>query len=143
MPESDLESLVYVSSAVKLLSHDEIEHLLKRARERNKEYGITGILLHNDGNFMQYLEGPKDNLDTIYKIIREDTRHTGLILISRETIKSRQFSDWTMGFLTKGGEDFVDSPNERKLIEMKLELPSENPSTAQIVLNGFWGGSWS
>ena len=143
MPRSDLESLVYVSSAVRLLSPDEIEDLLKRARERNKEYGITGVLLHNNGNFVQYIEGPKDNLDIIYKIIQEDARHTGLILISREAIQSRQFGDWPLGFLTKNGEGYVDSPSEKQLIEKILELPGDNPSTAQIVLKGFWERSGS
>ena len=143
MPRSDLESLVYVSSAVRLLSPDEIGDLLKRARARNKEYDITGVLLHNNGNFVQYIEGPKDNLDIIYKIIREDARHTGLILISREAIQSRQFGDWPLGFLTKNGEGYVDSPSEKQLIEKILELPGNNPSTAQIVLKGFWERSGS
>ena len=61
MPETDLDSLVYVSSAVKLLRPEEIEYLLTRARERNEEYGITGVLLYIGGNFMQYIEGPADN----------------------------------------------------------------------------------
>lgn len=138
MSKSDLDSLVYVSSAVRLLGFDETEYLLKRARERNKEYGITGVLLHNNGNFIQYLEGPKDNLDIIYKIIQEDARHTGLILISREAIESRQFGDWSMGFLSRDGEGYVDSPGERELIETILEIPDNNPSTSQIVLKGFW-----
>jgi len=143
MPKSDLNSLVYVSSAVRLLSLDEIRSLLKRARERNMEYGITGVLLHTNGNFMQYLEGPKDNLDIIYRIIREDARHTGFIFISRETIESRQFGDWSMGFLTKNVEGYVNSPSERRLIEMILELPNENPSAARIALHGFWERSGS
>ena len=143
MPESDLDSLVYVSSAVRLLSLEEIGYLLKRARERNKEYGITGVLLYIGGNFMQYIEGPKDNLDIIYKIIREDDQHTGLILVSREAIESRQFADWSMAYQTKDVEGYVGSPSERRLIEMILELPNDNPSTARIVLHGFWdrGGS--
>jgi len=143
MTEPDLDSIVYVSSAVRLLSLDEIGYLLKRARERNKEYGITGVLLYIGGNFMQYLEGPKDNLDLIYKIIQEDDQHTGVLLVSREAIEERQFSDWSMGFQTKEVEGYVGSPSERQLIEMILELPNDNPSPARIVLHGFWdrGGS--
>lgn len=49
MSEPDLDSLVYVSSAVKLLSPEEIEYMLTRARERNEEYGITGVLLYIRG----------------------------------------------------------------------------------------------
>jgi hypothetical protein len=143
MPESDLDSLVYVSSAVRLLSLEEITHLLKRARERNKKYGIIGVLLYIGGNLMQYIEGPKDNLDIIYKIIREDEQHTGLILVSRETIESRQFGDWSMGYQTKDVEGYVGSPSERQLIEMILELPNNNSSAARVVLHGFWDRSGS
>jgi hypothetical protein len=143
MPCSDLESLVYVSSAVTLLTHEEIGHLLNRARERNKEYGITGILLYVGGNFMQYLEGSKDNLDIIYRIIQQDDHHSGLIQVSREAIESRLFGDWAMAYQTREVEGYVGSPGERNLIEMILQLPDDNPSTAQIVLRGFWDRSGS
>lgn len=138
MAASDLDSLVYVSSAVRLLSFDDIAYLLKRARERNKEYGITGVLLYDQGNFMQYLEGPKDNLNVIYKIIQEDDQHTGIIILSRETIEKRQFGDWCMGFQTKDFEGYVGSPGKRQLIELLLEHNQDNPGTARILLHGFW-----
>ena len=113
-------------------------YLLKRARERNKEYGITGVLLYTGGNFMQYLEGPKEGLDVIYKIIQEDNQYTGIILVSRETIEERQFGDWSMGFQTKEIEGYVGPPGEKQLPEMILDLPNDNPSTARIVLHSFW-----
>ena len=138
MPDADLDALVYVSSAVRLLNHEEIDYLLRRARERNKEYGVTGILLYIGGNFMQYIEGPRDNLDIIYKIIQEDELHSGIILVSREAIENRQFGDWAMAYQTRDVEGYVGSPGERKLIEMILEMPGDNPSTAQIVLHSFW-----
>jgi len=143
MPEPDLDSLVYVSSAVKLLSSEEIEYLLTRARERNEEYGITGVLLYIGGNFMQYIEGPADNLEVIYKIIREDKQHTGIILVTRETIKEREFSDWSMAYHTRDVQGYVGSPGERVLLERNLELTVTNPSMARIVLHGFWNRSGS
>lgn len=138
MPEPKLDSLVYVSSAVRLLSPAEIEHLLSRARERNLEYGITGVLLYIGGNFMQYIEGPADNLEIIYRIIREDELHTGIILVTRETIEARQFGDWLMAYQTKAVRGYIGPTEERSLLEKHLELPAENPSTARIVLHGFW-----
>ena len=138
MSDANLDSLVYVSSAVRLLSHEEIDYLLRRARERNKEYDVTGILLYIGGNFMQYIEGPRDNLDVIYKIIEEDELHKGIILVSREAIESRQFGDWAMAYQTRDVEGYVGSPGERKLIGTILDMPGDNPSTAQIVLHSFW-----
>ena len=143
MTKSSLESIVYVSSAVRLLNIDDIAHLLTRARERNKEYGITGVLLYIGGNFMQYIEGPRDSLDHIYKIIRKAKQHTGIIMISRESIENRQFANWSMGFQTKEVEGYVGSPSENQLIEMILEPIDDNSSPARVVLHSFWmrGGS--
>lgn len=142
MSGPNLSSLVYVSSAVRLLSLEEIGHLLQRARERNKEYGITGVLLYIGNNFMQYIEGPKDNLDIIYKIIQEiiqeDDKHSGLFLVSQEAIEKRQFGDWAMAYQTIDVEGYVGSPGERKLIEMLLEFPEVKPTSARKVLQSFW-----
>ena len=121
MPEPDLDSLVYVSSAVKLLTPEEIEYLLTRARERNKKYDITGILLYIGGNFMQYIEGPSDNLEVIFKIIREDKQHSGIILVTREAIEEREFGDWSMAYDTRDIQDYVGAPGDKVL----LEKPSE------------------
>jgi len=143
MNEPDLSSLVYVSSAVRPLSLEEIGYLLQRARERNKEYGITGVLLYIGDNFMQYIEGHKDNLDIIYKIIQEDDQHTGLVLVSREAIQDREFGDWAMAYKTIDVEGYVGSPSERKLIEMLLEFPKVEPTSTRKVLHSFWDVSGS
>ncbi len=143
MPDSKLESIVYVSSAVRLLNLEEISHLLSRARERNEEYGVTGVLLYIGGNFMQYIEGPGESLDVIYKIIQEDKLHTGIILISREDIEDRQFGSWSMAFQTKEHEGYVGPPSEKELISIILEPPAGNSSSAQIVLRSFWERSGS
>jgi len=84
----DLHSIVYVSTANGHLTLEEIEYLLERARERNKEYGITGVLLHINRGFMQYLEGPSEALQVIYKIIQDDPQHTGLIELVRAQLKN-------------------------------------------------------
>lgn len=142
MNEPVLNSLVYVSSEVKPLNPEEISYLLNRARTRNSEYDVTGVLLYISSNFMQYLEGPEESLDFIFKLIQKDDRHTGVILVDQEEIESRQFGDWSMAYQTRDVEGYVGSPGERKLIEMLLDLPDENPSSARIVLNSFWNRSF-
>ena len=143
MPDTELESIVYVSSAVRLLSLEEIGHLLSRARERNREYSVTGVLLYIGGNFMQYIEGPRESLDVIYKIIQQDKLHTGIIQISREAAEGRQFGDWSMAFQTREHEGYVGSPSERAVINAILEPPAGNSTSAQIVLRSFWERSSS
>jgi hypothetical protein len=92
---------------------------------------------------MQYIEGPTDNLEVIYKIIREDKQHSGIILVVREAVKEREFGDWSMAYDTKDIQGYVGSPGDRVLLERKLERPATNPSTARILLHGFWNRSGS
>jgi hypothetical protein len=75
-----------------------LNDILSVARERNVQLDVTGILLHRDGNFIQVLEGPKDNVEMLYEKISRDPRHTGVLVTVREEIVERQFKDWAMGF---------------------------------------------
>jgi len=38
-------------------------NILKTARMENPKHGITGVLLYDNGKFLQILEGEKDKLD--------------------------------------------------------------------------------
>src|ERR1019366_9211818 len=54
---SKLFRLAYVSTASKLFSSAELWEMLKESNARNKEAGVTGMLLYKDGQFMPVLEG--------------------------------------------------------------------------------------
>ncbi len=90
--------LIYVSSAVKLFSEDDLFFLLEQARINNTKYDVTGMLLYIDGNFMQCLEGKKNHVEIIYTKIREDGRHKDLTEIVFDPLKERNFKGWSMGF---------------------------------------------
>lgn len=134
----DLQSLIYVSSAVHPLSRGEIDRLLECARARNTREGITGVLLYSHGNFMQYLEGPADNLANVYEIIRADSKHQGIIELLREPILQREFADWSMAFrsITAFG---VSNPLE---LDAKFSPRSaqawSGSSAAYTLLSKFW-----
>lgn len=129
-----LRSIVYVSSATELLSSDAFQELLSVSRRNNAAVGIGGILLYWDGNFLQYIEGPDDQLDLLMSKVAQDPRHNGLIVLERENIESRAFPDWTMAFermkgTDDGQSDYLSdgllraapeslSPTARRLIEI-------------------------
>ena len=133
-----LASIVYVSSAVRTLSQDEIEGILEGARKRNKEHGLTGMLLHVDRNFMQYIEGPAAPLLEVYDLIKHDSRHTGIIEIVREKIAEREFADWSMAFYNRDTSGYNGSAEEQNLLESKLKNAGPGSSVARILLNRFW-----
>ncbi len=96
---SDLVAVAYVSSASHLLNEDELERLLLGARETNGAEQVTGVLLYNDGSFFQYIEGPPDGIDRVYKRIKNSSQHFGLMQLLQSSTTERNFKDWSMGFM--------------------------------------------
>ena len=75
--------IVYVSSAAEPVEDAEIDKLVAASEERNHCRNISGLLLHKDGRFMQFLEGPKENVTELYDSICRDARHEGITLLRR------------------------------------------------------------
>jgi hypothetical protein len=95
--------LIYVSTATREMSDEDLLLLLEQSRARNQKQDITGMLLYLNLAFIQVLEGAEKDVDEIYEAIVKDDRNAGNIIIERAEIHERTFPDWTMGFrrLTK------------------------------------------
>jgi hypothetical protein len=91
-------SLAYVSSAAVEFTDDDIADVLTLSRSNNALLDITGVLLYRDGRFIQILEGPDDVVREKFAVIAADQRHRGIHTVSAETIDTRQFPEWTMGY---------------------------------------------
>lgn len=98
---ASLVALVYKSTAIRVFTDAEIKELLNKARIRNKENNVSGILVYCDGFFLQYLEGPESNLAAIYNSIKKDNRHNNIRELSYKNIEKREFSNWCMAYSTK------------------------------------------
>jgi hypothetical protein len=94
--------LVYVSSATRPFSGEDLRVLLETCRKNNAELGVTGMLLYKDGNFMQVLEGDEGSVRGLYERIAADPRHGGEITLQQGFAEGRQFPDWSMGFPRPG-----------------------------------------
>lgn len=90
--------LMYVSYAKQHFSDDALTELLIKARKNNSNLGITGMLIYRDGNFIQVLEGEEDAVKSLYKLIKDDIRHDGAIIMSEGEVSERQFAKWAMDF---------------------------------------------
>ena len=91
-------SLVYISDATKGLTEQDLQEILTASRKNNPANNITGMLLYKDGEFMQVLEGPEENVIALYDLISDDPRHKDCTILSRKETPQRLFQDWTMGF---------------------------------------------
>lgn len=90
--------IIYLSSAVKEFSEEEISLLLINSRKHNAEHHITGVLLYIEGDFLQVIEGEKKIVKQLFEKIKLDPRHKGIICVFDDVIKERNFKDWSMGF---------------------------------------------
>jgi hypothetical protein len=102
---SEFSNILYVSTASELMTPQELAGMLRAARQRNQENGITGLLLYRGGNFLQYFEGPPEAVATLHARIRRDPRHYGVITVHEGQIAARQFPAWSMGFDDLNGVD--------------------------------------
>jgi hypothetical protein len=127
--------IIYLSSAVKYLSDEEIGMLLKQSRNRNRENNISGVLLYIEGDFLQVIEGEKEAIENIFENIKKDSRHKGIICVFNQKVEKREFPDWSMGFYKSNYE------NLRKICGFenlnKKELFTINDKTVSIFLSTF------
>jgi hypothetical protein len=54
-------------------------------------------LVFGSGIFFQWLEGPRDNVTSLFKIISADPRHSHVVLLTQEDeFRERLFPNWDM-----------------------------------------------
>jgi hypothetical protein len=93
-----MTSLVYISTATILFSDAQLVTLLERSRKKNTQLGLTGMLLYNDGCFIQVLEGSNTAVHGMFNTIAADLRHHSVSQLVEREIEDRQFDDWAMAF---------------------------------------------
>jgi hypothetical protein len=93
---TDLIGICYASSATQLLSVDKLTALLVDAREFNRSVEVD-VLLHRDGAFFPYFEGPAGGTAAVYaRILKSRTHHSMIELLNQPT-HERLFAHWLMG----------------------------------------------
>ena len=88
--------LTYKSMATYNPTPADLKAMVSKARARNRELGITGMLLFEDGCFLQTLEGPPDQLDMVWNSIKRDPRHRDIQILSEHVVNNRLFSAWDL-----------------------------------------------
>lgn len=56
------------------------------------------MLLYFDGTFVQFLEGPETNIDTLFQKISKDKRHQQIVTLLEGLANQREFEDWSMAY---------------------------------------------
>jgi hypothetical protein len=116
-----LTRIVYLSEAAKLLSHSKLQAMVDEYSKRNHAQGISGLLLHSGGNFMQVLEGEEMVISTLYAKIAKDPRHKNVRTLLHRATDRRLFEDWGMQLANPGQVQSMDTAAlNRALIRLRL-----------------------
>ncbi|MCL1038406.1 BLUF domain-containing protein [Shewanella submarina] len=98
LKDDALAFLIYISREAEGMNSDTLTQLLSKTRVSNKANEITGMLLYQDGCFMQVLEGAKAAICELFEKIAKDSRHEKVDLLILEAAERRYFEEWSMGF---------------------------------------------
>lgn len=139
---SELIQLTYTSIATQPIDTDSLLTLLKSARRKNKQLGITGMLLYADDSFFQVLEGDPGTIDQLFQEISQDKRHSNVTIIIREPIDTRTFGDWTMGHAQFTMQDAEEILGANDVFGRGESFAQLQPGRAKKLLEAFTRGRW-
>ena len=92
-----IHHIVYCSQAAQYMDKEALEKIITTAKRHNPKFGITGLLVYGSGIFFQWLEGPRDNVTSLFKMISADPRHSNVVLLTKEDeFRERLFPNWDM-----------------------------------------------
>ncbi|MBP6763622.1 MAG: BLUF domain-containing protein [Rubrivivax sp.] len=96
-----IHQIVYCSRAAAGINDAAVEGILKSAHRNNPRNGITGLLVFGGGMFFQWIEGPRANIRKLMEVIKADSRHESVVVLSEtEEVRERLFPDWDMELVT-------------------------------------------
>lgn len=90
--------LLYSSVQCYSLGPSGLIKLLLDARAYNEIAGVSGLLMHRDGRFLQMLEGEQNTVHGLFGKIIDDPRHGGISILESGLEDKRLFAHWSMAY---------------------------------------------
>lgn len=130
--------LVYQSRANTDIGPVEIEEILTVSRRNNLRSGLSGLLVYHEGDFLQVLEGPPDDVERVFDVIRNDPRHYRVNVIVDHEVSRRSFGNWEMGF--REIDHHIDDEEGMSDFLSGAELPPASDRYIQMIFESFRDG---
>lgn len=94
-----LSRMCYASTATAKCSSLQVGSILEASFRNNANLDVTGALFFGNNYFLQFLEGPRENVNLLYHKIALDERHTRLQVLQFKEIGGRYFEEWSMKYV--------------------------------------------
>jgi blue light- and temperature-responsive anti-repressor len=105
----------------------EVDQILGAAHAFNPRHGITGALLVSADTFAQVLEGPKPEVEALYRKLATDPRHADCALLSAKPVETRHFGTWSMTYAGRTDSLHYDAA-------VKARMPEGCGDLAEVFL---------
>lgn len=97
-----LHRIIYASTTGDIRKED-LEAILAASQRNNPHLAVTGMLLFDNGFFLQLLEGSRANVSTTFLRLAGDPRHSNVQILMSGPIDARLFSGWSMHHVVAHG----------------------------------------
>jgi hypothetical protein len=138
---NDLAAIAYTSKAARPLGVRDLDGLLMDARAFNESAGVSGVLLHHQGTFFQYFEGPPGGVARVYARIRRSSMHEHLAELLNQPTDARQFVQWHMAFAETPLTLLDQLSNEYWAMALPALRARQTSSPGLKLLLDFWNAT--
>ena len=128
--------LTYTSKATQGINRSDLLDILKISKKNNAKLNITGCLIYHRNQFLQILEGPKNDVELLVEKIRRDARNKKLTVIYSGVKSGRNFKEWDMA-LVQDEFDFV-SDSDGKFGKLKIDFLDMINVNSEIKAKYIW-----
>jgi Sensors of blue-light using FAD len=145
MAEVGISELCYISAAGHEFDRAELDALLIKSRANNQKLGVTGMLIHHEGSFLQVLEGQEATVTALYDRIAQDPRHSQVLRLFRTPVGERSFGEWTMGYVDGSSGGFSRIPGFNDFFRdglSRVGLRAGSETKARDLATQFRAGRW-
>lgn len=135
-----LYKLIYSSIRQPDCSDEDIIEILNACERNNRNTDVTGVLLHSDYRFIQYLEGSSEQVVNLYDKIRTDSRHKDAVIRSYASIERRIFPSWHMGYRSLDNVEFNSdiNPGDKAIFESLITGVAEDGNLGVSLIKNFF-----
>jgi hypothetical protein len=91
-----MHRLIYKSRAKSGIDKETFRDILYTSVALNRKHDISGALIASRTHYLQFLEGEHDIVADTFTRIKEDGRHTDIVLIAFSSIEKKLFVNWRM-----------------------------------------------
>ena len=134
--------LIYVSAATIEFTEESLKELLEKARAKNMSLHVSGMLVYEEGSFLQVLEGAEAAVMSIFDKIKVDSRHDNVRLLLKNEIEERSFQEWKMGFFNASRKEMKGFPGYSDFFRKGQPFADDDGDRAKAVLLQFKEGAW-